>query len=156
MAQIWIALPVPGGRALPDVGSWGGIPIKGKHPRRENQLLKSRSSTRAIFSHLNHSGEMWSKVIEQFQEESQMNGVNDWCAKTLAILCHEQKVDAKLTMTLWGFIAFYVFCVSFVLTNPTWKSPIGVFFFLSQLRCDRTNQLALGWWKHKVVVQLRK
>lgn len=147
MAQIWIALPVPGGRALPDVGSWEGIPIKGKHPRRENQLLKSRSSTQAIFSRLNHIGEMWSKVIEYFQEKSEMNGVNDWCAKTLAILCSKQKVDAKLT--LWVFCVFSV-----VLRDPTWKSPVWIIF--SQLRCDRTNQLPLEWWKREVVVHLHK
>lgn len=145
MAQIWIALPVPGGRALPDVGSWEGIPIKGKHPRRENELLKSRSSTQAIFSRLNHIGEMWSKVIEYFQEKSEMNGVNYWCAKTLAILCYKQKVDAKLT--LWVFCVFFV-----VLRDPTWKSPV----IFSQLRCDRTNQLPLEWWKQEVVVHLHK
>lgn len=134
MAQIWIALPVPGGRALPDVGSWEGIPIKGKHPRRENQLLKSRSSTQAIFSRLNQIGEMWSKVIEYFQEKSEMDGVNYWRAKTLAILCYKQKVDAKLTMTLWGFIAFMFsvcfFCCShrsnLNISNLSYFQPVKV------------------------------
>lgn len=153
MAQIWIALPVPGGRALPDVGSWEGIPIKGKHPRRENQLLKSRSSTQAIFSRLNHIAEMWSKVIEYFQEKSEMNGVNYWCAKTLAILCY--KGWCQIHYDFMGLYSFYVFCVFFVvLRDPTWKSPIWVIF--SQLRCDRTNQLPLEWWKQEVVVNLHK
>lgn len=114
MAQIWIALPVPGGHALPDVRSWEGIPIKGKHPRRENQLLKPRSSTQAIFSRLNHIGEMWSKVMEYFQEKPEMNGSNYRSVKALAMLCSQQNVCAKLIITLQGFKTFihsgFVFC----------------------------------------------
>lgn len=121
MAQIWIARPVPGGLALPDVGSWEGIPIKGKHPRRENQLLKPRSSTQAIFSCLNHIGEMWSRVMEHFQEKSEMNGVNCWRAKTLALLCSKLNVCAKFLITHKTLKLFDLLGLFSLSENQLWK-----------------------------------